>query len=594
LSFAGGDHVTVDVATGHTHLSTSLNGLEKLHIDSVNLLAVGGEATIAAGLGEGASLNGLAQGAPSFTGGSVTLDIAASDAAALTAAGVNTLGDAQAFTAAGIDHITLDVNGATLESQIAAGTIDGINLGDLAAVSGNFQAGGMAHGLELQTGAGVAHISDTSAATLLADGLSFAGGDHVVMDAHGTHLANSLSDLQKLHVDAVSLAIGSDAANHGGIHLDLFSDANPGSMSSVLAGGLPDFTQAGNVTLDLLNTSDITSVGSNTLIGDLNLLNNSATVNNLVEHGIDQLAIHEALNVTTGNDWMQFDSLTTAHQLNAKLGFEINIAGGSNQSISLDSALDKEFVTTGHAPGNFDDLLKSLSDSGINDFVLEKGNVEITDGLASALVDSGMIHALPGANLILDAAGDVSTVVPGDTLSNIARLSTSLKSMADLGVEDVAAGSAHKVYVDLGLPSTDSNAMRDIHALLASLDPVNEAKAIAHDAGGNALGVSIVMSSDMMNTISSNGGFSVQDLQHLQHLGVTEIAVVGTSSISSSTNNVVNAGLVTSETEAAFVASQTNPAPSPLPVPVIVPDVKVIGTTDPLHPLLDPTHISHH
>ena len=39
LSFAAHDNITVDAGTGHTHLSNSLKGLEKLAIDSVALQA---------------------------------------------------------------------------------------------------------------------------------------------------------------------------------------------------------------------------------------------------------------------------------------------------------------------------------------------------------------------------------------------------------------------------------------------------------------------------------------------------------------------------------------------------------------------------
>ena len=605
LSFAAHDNITVDAGTGHTHLSNSLKGLEKLSIDSVALQA-GQEITVALTAGESGAmgLDALAAGAPSFTpGADVTLEIGSTDAHLLTDAGTHIQTDGTAFANAGIDHISLDIHSVAnnLDGAIASGSLDTISLGNLGVVSGNFQAGGINHGLELEVGnAGGAavHLSDAHAATLLSDGLSFAAHDNITVDAHSTHLSNSLKDLQKLHIDTVSLAAGSDAAMQNTIHLNLYTSTNPGTMADVLVGGLPDFTHSADVTLDLLNTTDISQSGDNTLVGDLARLEDSALVNSLVDHGIDHLAIHEALNVTAGSDWMQLDSINTVHQLNTKLSFELDVAGGTGTSVagsvSLDNAIHNEFITTGHvAPSNFDDLIKALSESGVNDFVIEKGNVEITDGLASALVDSGMIHALPGANLILDATADVAKVNSTDT-DSYARLSTSLKSMADLGVDEVVAGKANKVYVDLGLPVDDANAMNDIHALLKALDPANAAKAIALDADGIPLGVSMIMSDEMMQNISSHGGFSVEDLQHLQHLGVTEIAVLATTAGPSAQESAVAAGLVTSQHATEFANTQANPVPTPLPVAPIMPDVKVIGMEDPLHPILDPTHITHH
>jgi hypothetical protein len=105
----------------------------------------------------------------------------------------------------------------------------------------------------------------------------------------------------------------------------------------------------------------------------------------------------------------------------------------------------------------------------------------------------------------------------------------------------------------------------------------------------------MVMSDQMMQNIADHGGFSVEDLQHLQHLGVTEIAVVNSTSGPSAQESAIAAGLVTQEHADQFKGEQpTTPAPSPLPVAHIMPDVKVIGTDDPLHPILDPTHITHH
>ena len=138
-------------------------------------------------------LDALAAGAPSFTpGADVTLEIGSTDAHLLTDAGTHIQTDGTAFANAGIDHISLDIHSVAnnLDGAIASGSLDTISLGNLGVVSGNFQAGGINHGLELEVGnAGGAavHLSDAHAATLLSDGLSFAAHDNITVDAGTGH-----------------------------------------------------------------------------------------------------------------------------------------------------------------------------------------------------------------------------------------------------------------------------------------------------------------------------------------------------------------------------------------------------------------------
>ena len=82
-------------------------------------------------------------------------------------------------------------------------------------------------------------------------------------------------------------------------------------------------------------------------------------------------------------------------------------------------------------------------------------------------------------------------------------------------------------------------------------------------------------------------GFSATDLEHLSHIGVTNIDVLGDKDdaiTTTTTPTPVDSGLV-STTTAATVAAHSPAIP--------LPDVKVIGTNDPLHGILDPNGLHH-
>ena len=422
------------------------------------------------------------------------------------------------------------------------------------------------------------------------------------MDVSQTHLNTSLKDLEKLHVDAVGFATGSVIAHGNDINLNLFSTGDSvDNLSDVLNAKMPSFDPKADVTLDLDNTaSSLTSTS-----GDLHTLaNDPSMVNTLVGHGVDHLAIHEALSLN--DDWLHVADITAAYTANSSLNFEIQVAGSSfntptlaieyfqshdnlaseydlsQHALSFDGALTHEGYDLSYdSSDKYGDLIKSLQESGIHDFVVESNNVEITDHLASALIDAGMLHALPAANLVLDASADHITI-EGE---NAARLATSLKSMADLGVDGVQTGTSNSLYIDLGLPANDPHAMTDISNLLAALDPMNAAKPIAFDADGKPVHISLILSDDTAADIAKNGGFSATDLEHLSHIGVTNIDVLGDKDEPTTTTPTpVESGLVSATTAAAVAAH--SPA-------IPMPEVKQIGVTDPLHGILDPNGLHH-
>ena len=442
---------------------------------------------------------------------------------------------------------------------------------------------------------------------MLDNSLAFAEHDEITLDANGTHLNNSLKGLEKLHVDAVNIASGAVIEADGNdINLNLFSAGDSvSSLSDVLKDSMPVFEESADVTLDLLNNPDsLTNVS-----GDLHeLLQNTQMIDRLVDHGIDQLAIHESLSLT--DDWLHLDDITAIHKDNSKLEFDIKVSGNhidtnsydyrhSHDSVASEYELSKSALSLDDAfaeytafkfdlsHDKYGDLIKSLAESGINEFVVESDNVEITDNLASALVHAGMLQALPAANLILDASANAMSQIEG-----AARLATSLRSMAELCVDGIQSHGSNQLYIDLGMPATEQFAMQDISDLLAALDPSNTAKPIGFDQHGNPVHISLILNDETAEAITAKGGFSSTDLQHLSHIGVNKIDILSDSEDSTSTKSAVDAGLVKPENASAAEALLAGETTSGAPVAPL-PEVKVIGIPDPLHDILDPTKLHH-
>jgi hypothetical protein len=100
--------------------------------------------------------------------------------------------------------------------------------------------------------------------------------------------------------------------------------------------------------------------------------------------------------------------------------------------------------------------LKALSQSGIHSIEIDKpASVVIGDHLAAALSEAGMLQAMPDARVEIDAGAAT-------------QLQTSLKAMADLGVDHVASSAAFGSHIAMAL-GTD---IKDIADVLQSF--VNE------------------------------------------------------------------------------------------------------------------------
>ena len=331
------------------------------------------------------------------------------------------------------------------------------------------------------------------------------------------------------------------------------------------------------------------NVTLNTNFGD-DLLPNAASaqslIDTLVSTGIDNLALQETL--SSSLDWFDFDKTRALHALSSndqQIGFEIGVAGstGAAASANFDASLKKaladdftsgiDFFKGVTTTASYGQLFEALMQSGVTDFVVESGNVAISDSLASAMVESGMLQALPAANLIIDATAKTMEIAG----IKFAHLYTDLKSMAGLDVDGIkVANDVSKVYIDLGLPMNDVNAIADVKALLASLDPANDAKLIgaapntpidfnfAKHENGSSVDLSLVISSDLAKTLLQSLGAG--DIAHLSHLGIKEFAVLdNTSAGNLSANTII-----------------------PIPAPPSLPKVEIIGPNTNLFDELDP------
>jgi hypothetical protein len=273
---------------------------------------------------------------------------------------------------------------------------------------------------------------------------------------------------------------------------------------------------------------------------DLNqILDDRDVLDALADAGVDQLAIASTLSASI--DWLDFISLGEANQaVNDQIQFKVKV-GGTNafdgiasfdqslnaairteQQAGINFATGVDLLENYASPNQFGNLIDSLLDSGITDFVVESGNVEITDGLASAMVESGMLQALPTVNLIINATANLKSITGMD---DFAHLYTDLKSMSALDVDGIKVQDAiSKVFIDLGdlgIPTNDSQALSEIQNLLKSLDPANDAKSLAYNSKGDAIDISLVMNANLATALQSS--FSENDLKLLENLGITEI-----------------------------------------------------------------------
>ena len=592
LSFAMGDDITVDGAYG-THLSTSLKDLEKLKIDQVSVGADGLNVDLGAG-----GLDGLGSGADGIFGTSddgIGVQFGTGGIASLNLTDANTKpGDLTAidgftdeFTAlanAGFDQVSIEQI-TNIDSLLGGAS------GLLSSTDSNVGLGGSALGnlANATNGTGLTlSISDAQAHALVNSGLEFADGNNIALDgAYGTHLSTSLKDLEKLKIDQVS--VGAD-----GLQIDV--------------GGTFTVDALGQATgLDAIEDNRIQFTGGQVRYGLeiaaddqyslANLAKPGSLIDELVGMNVNRLTIHESLDLS--GDWIplgQIDDIFDAsgNQITTHLALsgaaaapiDFNLAlhnqlsgdlraKGADQ-VFIDKAISEGWDLLGNftEPNHYGDLINALAGSGVTDFVVESGEVQITDDLAGALVSAGMLQALPSANLAIDATGQLE----GST-SKYAYLSTTLKGMAEINANSVLVDSgADGIYLNLGISTDSQDVLADLKAILEAIDPANGAKLIhADNSSGDPQSVSLVMSADLANAFKDLGGLDEKTLSDLYtKIGITEIDILSSGAVplaDISTNpDVAKSGLANQK-----VAQDT---PN-------LPEVKIIGAGQLHDDLLD-------
>jgi hypothetical protein len=252
----------------------------------------------------------------------------------------------------------------------------------------------------------------------------------------------------------------------------------------------------------------------------------------LASKGIDRISVTESLNAN-GSNWIDLTELQAIHDGTVSsdpedkgLGFEIIASGstGDDAAISLDQNLIGTDLLSGFtSPSQYGDLIQTLTDTGVMNILVDQGNVKIGDTLARALVDSGMLNALPDAN--------VSLVYQPATAESYAYLNTNLKAMAMLGVDsvDYSATNKNKVYVDFGLPTNDVNALTDVKAILATLE--NPTSKVFSD-GVNAPTTALVVNKVFYDNLLKDATIDQDVVNGLLKLGISEVDVLVPQNIS--------------------------------------------------------------
>lgn len=266
IDFAVNNHTTLDVSqAAGTHLSTSLTDLQKLGIDAVTVSGpamIAGSLSVDLGAGDHLSANGL----PLFGDANRDGTLDANEEAALNvtlnidAEQINeVIAHATQLRSAGIDQININEGKLSLnlgQADALLGCDYHFSAKDdlrftaatdvTLAVAVNETNHAIYQAPDLRS-LGVDHfhlasgfVTDAGAHDMVIAGLDFVANDNVTLDinqAAGTHLSTSLTDLQKLGVDGVTLS--GEATAVGSITIDLGNTGNlsvPGVSSSLARG----------------------------------------------------------------------------------------------------------------------------------------------------------------------------------------------------------------------------------------------------------------------------------------------------------------------------------------------------------------------
>jgi hypothetical protein len=364
---------------------------------------------------------------------------------------------------------------------------------------------------------GSVSLTDAQASQLVGAGLVFNQGgegadDHITLDAssiQGTHLSTSLKDLQKLGIDHVLVGTSDNLV------VDYGNGLTGGINDGLNALNLPNFVATGDFNHDgVIDEKDINitlNLNENYFAQSLGNVEDIASA--LRSAGVD------VVNTNINQDrlgLLTFDNDPHTNDLSALM------AASTNSGLDFQLNVDVQ-------------LIDALSASGVASLVVEPNNhVSLSDSLARALVQSGMLSALPDTNLVLDATSSGNLI------------QTSLKDMAQIGVDSInlaASADGNKFYLNLGESLTDANAVNEFMNLIDEIDP-----SLKPLFSGNALATkALVLDADTAMSLTDKGVLNDSLVANLAKIGITEIDVVGTDASSlniSSTNDQVSVKLI--------------------------------------------------
>ncbi len=402
IHFVEQDAVTMQ-AEG-THLTTTLKGLQALHVDAIAVGAGVGTLVVEAG----GSLESIdAKGLPSFVAAQsdASLDVTLTVDGGTLTPGADLSSLAASLRAAGIDHLGVAGDGllsldmgqaqtladagltftAAAEVTLTVDPAQAVQIADDSALLAKLDTLGVDH----LDATGAVAITDTQAAHLVSAGIDFVEADDVTMSVEGTHMATTLKGLQGLHVDAIAVGAGVAA---------LTVDAG-GTLADIAAGDLPSFTEfRSDASLDVTLTVDGGALAATTDLTGL--------AAGLRAAGIDHLGV-------AGDGMLSLD-MAQAQSLS---GAGLDFTAAAEVTLTIDPAQAVQIADDSA-------LLAKLDTLGV-DHLDASGAVAITETQAAGLI---------GAGLDFVAADDVTLNVEGT------HMATTLKGLQGLHVDAIAVG----------------------------------------------------------------------------------------------------------------------------------------------------------
>jgi hypothetical protein len=475
LVFLADDVITVDASSAGTHMQTSLQQLQHLGVDAIT---AAGSVAFTVDLGDASQIN--FNGLPHFQDNDqVTLSFSAADGDAvfehlgdLRDAGIDTLYVKDSDVLMSLNELELVYDNQLQFSGNNDVTLEVANNADVADIIPDvtdLQLLGVDH-LDAFT---AVSINDAAARMLTHAGIDFTEDSSVSMGVggQGTHLSNTLKDLQNLNVDMVTGAMGTD----------VIVDLGSGMWNT---GSLPNFASGLDVTLN---------AGANQL-GQV-----ASHIAGLTSHHIDSIQIHGTVSELAGLD------------VN-----DVATAGVDGYTLDVTEA-DMTGLAT---------LIPNLPSVG--DVEVDKIDFAGFSGHASQLhVDANLASAMIQHGLSFEAADHVSLDINAGASGT--HFATSADALHTLGVDDVTVHVGDTGHFDLHtLPAFDAalDVTLDVSEVSTGNRPIwdSAAGALLESLGIDNLQINAdinSLSSDLLGVYGDPTDGYLDEIHNVMHLGAS-------------------------------------------------------------------------